>query len=131
VQAIKILALFMFFTVAFVMGVFALKIAALSYNDKLDIYIVASQLLVLVFMASDLVLVVRIFKDMRNLRSQEPLLHPEAFLSQVDQKDSKQRELKSQLSLLGIPLCHFQFGRPEVCDRPVFGWILWVSFLLA
>ena len=113
------------------MGVFALKIAALSYNDKLDIYIVASQLLVLVFMAIDLVLVVRIFKDVRNRRCQESLLHRVAFLSQVDQKDSKQRGLISHLSLLGIPLCHFQFGRPEVCDRPVFGWILWISFLLA
>lgn len=106
------------------MGMFALKISALGYNDKVDIYSVASQLLVLVFMANYLALVVRMFKDMRNHRSQERLLHPEAFLSQVDQKDSKQCEFKSQLSLLGIPLYHFQFGRPEVDDRPAFGWIL-------
>ena len=71
------------------MGMFALKIPELGYNDKVNIYSVASQLLVLVFVVCYLVLVVRMFRDMRNLGSQKPLLHPEAFLSQVNQKDSK------------------------------------------
>jgi MFS family permease len=122
-QAIKIVALFMFFAIVLVAGMFALKIVALSDNANVGIYAVAAQLLVLAFVASYLILVAGMFKSMRKLRSQERLFHPEAFLSQVDQKNSKQREYKSQLSLFGIPLLHFQFGRPEVSDKPAFGWI--------
>ncbi|WP_293751121.1 sigma-70 family RNA polymerase sigma factor [uncultured Paraglaciecola sp.] len=123
IQAIRIVALFMFFAVVFVAGMFTLKIVALSDNGNVGIYAVAAQLLALAYVASNLILVAGMFKSMRKLRSQERLFHPEAFLSQADQKDSKQREYKSQLILFGIPLFHFQFGRPEVGDKPALGWI--------
>jgi RNA polymerase sigma factor (sigma-70 family) len=123
IQAIKIVALFMFFAVVFVAGMFALKIVALSDNGNVEIYAVAAQLLVLAYVASNLILVAGMFKSMRKLRSQERLFHSEAFLSQADQKDAKQREYKSRLRLFGIPFIHFQFGRPEVGDKLAFGWI--------
>ena len=122
-QSIKIVALFMFFALVFVAGMFTLKIVALSDNGNVGIYAFAAQLLVFAFVTSYLILVAGMFKSMRNLRSQERLFHPEVFLSQADKKNAKQREYKSQLSLCGTPLFHFQFGRPETGDKPAFGWV--------
>jgi len=84
---------------------------------------IAAQLLVISFIASNVVLVVYMFKAQRKLRFQERLLYPEAFLSQADQRNAKQREFKSKIRLFGIPLFHFQFTKPEVGDRPAYGWI--------
>ena len=36
---------------------------------------------------------------------------------------AKQREYISAFRLLGVPLCHFQFGMPEHTDTPAYGWI--------
>jgi RNA polymerase sigma factor (sigma-70 family) len=121
--AIKLVAQFMLFAVIFVAGMFTLKIVALSYQGNLGVYMIAAQLLVLTFVCSYLILVDHMFKAMRKLRFQERLFHPEAFLSQADQKNAKQREYKSRLSLFGIPLLHFQFTKPEVGDKPALGWI--------
>lgn len=122
-QAIKIVVLFMFFAIVFVAGMLLLKQLALSTSSDVSAFTIAAQLLALTFVASYLALVDYMFKAMRRLRFQERLLYPEAFLGQVDQKNAKQREYKSQFTLLGIPLFHFQFTKPEMGDKPAFGWI--------
>ena len=122
-QAIKIVVLFMLFAVVFVIGMMILKTLALSYYDYASAFTIAAQLLALTFVASYLALVDYMFKAMRKLRFQERLLYPEAFLGQADQKNAKQREFKSQFMLFGIPLFHFQFSKPEMGDKPAFGWI--------
>lgn len=122
-QAIRIVALFMLFAVVFVVGILALKMLGVSSQSNTMAFAIAAQLLVLTYVASNLALVDYMFKAMRKLRFQERLIYPEAFLNQADQKGSKQREYKSQISLFGIPLFHFQFSKPEVGDKPAFGWI--------
>jgi RNA polymerase sigma factor (sigma-70 family) len=122
-QAIKVVALFMLFAVVFVLGMLALKALSLSSYGNMMACAIAAQLLVLTFVASNLSLVDYMFKAMRKLRFQERLLYPEAFLGEADQKDAKQREYKSQFRLFGVPLFHFQFTKPEVGDKPAFGWI--------
>ena len=122
-QAIKIVVLFMMSAVVLVSGMVALKMLALSSHGNMMACAIAAQLLVISFIASNVVLVVYMFKAQRKLRFQERLLYPEAFLSQADQRNAKQREFKSKIRLFGIPLFHFQFTKPEVGDRPAYGWI--------
>jgi hypothetical protein len=107
----------------FVLGMFGLKHLAVSDFGNVTAYAVVSQVLVLGFIASYILLVIRMMKGMRKLRAQERLFHPEAFLGENDHKDAKQREYKSRIFLAGIPLLHFRFGTPEQGDKPVFGWV--------
>jgi len=126
--AIKIVTLFMLFAGIYVAGMFTLKQLAFNHSDSAGIYAFASQLLVLGFVISYLVLVARMFTATRNLRAQERIFEPQAFLSEVDQPNSSRREYKSQLTLFGTPLIHIQFGMQEVNDKPAFGWIAGGSY---
>lgn len=122
-QAIKIVSLFMLFALVFVVGMLLLKNLALSMDGLSRAFSISAQFLALTFVACYLALVDYMFKAMRRLRFQERLLYPEAFLGKVDQKNAKEREYKSQSTLLGIPLFHFQFTKPEMGDKPAFGWV--------
>ncbi|WP_416307415.1 RNA polymerase sigma factor [Neptunicella sp. SCSIO 80796] len=121
--AIKSLVWFMSFAAVYVAGSFTFKYLAFSYSNYAGFYTAASLVLVLLFVTSYLMLVSCMFTAMRTLRAQERLFQPQAFLDQADQPNSKQREYKSALQLWGVPLIHFQFGMPEVTDKPAFGWI--------
>lgn len=121
--AIKSVTLFMAFALVYVLGTLALKQLAFSFSHYAEYYSLTAFLLVLAFVASYLMLVNRMFAATRMLRAQERLFHPQAFLSQVDQQGSTQREYKSAIKLFGAPLFHFQFGMYEVSDKPAFGWI--------
>lgn len=120
---IKIATLFMSFAAIYVVGMLVLKQLALGNSDSAVTYAVVSQLLVLAFIVSYLVLVSRMFAAMRSLRAHERIFEPEAFMRQADQENAKQREYKSKFSLFGIPLIHMQFGMAEASDKPSFGWI--------
>lgn len=116
-------SLFLLFALAYVLCIFALKYLALSHYENAVIYAVVSQLFALGFVASYIILLVRMLKGMRKLRAQERLFNPQSFLGEADKVDSKQREYKSRFCLAGVPLLHFRFGMPEKNDKPVFGWI--------
>lgn len=122
-QSIKIVTQFMLFAAIFVAGMFTLKFVALSYQGHVSLFMIAAHLWLLTFVFSYLILVNHMFKAMRGLRIQERIFHPEAFLSQADQKNAKQGEYKSHIKLFGFPLFHFKFTKPEVGDKPAVGWI--------
>lgn len=120
--AIKSAALFIGFAIIFVGGVLALKYITLANPANADVYTALSQFIVIGFIASYLILVPRMFNAVRTLRMQERIFHPEAFEHASD-KDANQREYKSRLTLLGVPLIHFKLGALEANDKPAFGWI--------
>ena len=122
-RVVKVTATLFFYPGIFVAAMFVFRQLALSRYEHVGIYAIASQLLVLGFVASYLILVVRMLKGMRELRAQERELHPEAFQGRADQIGFREREYKSRLSLAGIPLVHFRFGMPEERDAPVLGWV--------
>ncbi len=122
-RVITYVALFMGFALVYVVGMFVLEHFAVSNYKSASVFAVASQLLVLGFTGSYLVLVVRMLKGMRKLRAQERIFHPEAFLADADHINSKQREYKSRFCIAGIPLLHFRFGMPENGDKPLFAWV--------
>ena len=121
--AIKSAALFIGFAVIFVAGVFSLKYITLADPDNALIYTVISQIIVIVFILSYVLLVPRMFNAVRQLRAQERIFEPEAFSRPVDQQDSTQREYKSRFTLFGAPLFHVQLGALEPGDKPAYGWI--------
>lgn len=122
-QAIKVVALFLLFALAYILGMFALKYLALNSGENLKIYAIASQIWVFTFVASYLALVYRMFEQTKMIRAQERIFNPQAFHHKADQKGSLHREYKSQLNLWGAPLFHFQFGMHEAGDKPAFAWI--------
>jgi RNA polymerase, sigma subunit, ECF family len=122
-NVIMISAVFLLIAIVYVLGMFALKYVAMSDYGRAAIYAGASQLLVFVFVAGYSILTISMLARTRNLRAQERLFHPHAFQGPDDKIDSKQREYKSRVCLLGIPLLHFRFGMPESNDKPVFGWV--------
>ncbi|MCJ8320473.1 MAG: sigma-70 family RNA polymerase sigma factor [Colwellia sp.] len=126
--AIKSVMLFMSIAGIYVAGMFLLKHLALNNSADAWVYTVVSQLVVLAFVISYLVLVSRMFAATRSLRAQERLFEPQAFLREVDQQNSKRREYKSKLTLFGAPLIHIQFGMQENSDKPAFGWIAGGSY---
>ncbi|MGJ8692732.1 MAG: RNA polymerase sigma factor [Thalassotalea sp.] len=133
---IKTVTLFMTFAGIFVAGMFILKYFAMPDTtiNQIDLmaqakwYAVTSQILVLIFVISYFLLICRMFKAMRNLRAHERIFEPQAFSRDIDQVNAKQREYKSKLTFLGIPLIHMQFAIPEVTDKPAFGWIAGGSY---
>ncbi len=120
---IKVVTLFMSFAAVYVAGMLVLKQFAISNNANAGSYAFVSQLLVLAYVLSYFMLVSRMFTTLRNLRAQERIFEPQAFLSEIDQQNSSNREFKSQFTLFGVPLVHIQFGMAEVNDEPAFGWI--------
>lgn len=122
-RTILFVSLFFGIVIIYILGMFGLKHFAVNDYTMAAGYSTAAHLLVLAFIASYVVLVIKMLKGMRKLRAQERLFHPEAFQAQADQLHSKQREYKSRLRLGGIPLIHFRFGMPEIGDKPIVGWI--------
>lgn len=125
---IKGVSLFMLITGVYIAGLFGLKYLALGDGGNAGIYALVSQLLVLAFVMGYVIHLSRMFAAMRALRAHERIFEPQAFLRDADQKNAKQREYISRLTLFGVPLVHFQFGAPENDDKPAFGWIAGGSY---
>lgn len=120
---IKIVTLYFLVAIIYVAGMFTMKYAALASADYRGLYAIGSQLLVLGFIVAYLWLLVHMLAAQPLLRAQERLRLPDAFLSDYDQVNSKQREYISPYSLLGIPLVHFKLGLTEQGDKPALAWI--------
>ena len=84
---------------------------------------IVSQVIVVAFVVSYVVITARLMKRMRALRTAERLRRPDLFASPVDQPGSKKREYKSRLTFLGLPLVHAKFAMAEEGEKPAVGWI--------
>ncbi len=120
---IKMVTLYFLVAIIYVAGMFTMKYAALASADYQVYYAISSQLLVLGFIVAYLWLLVHMLAAQPLLRAQERLRMPDAFLSDYDQVNSKQREYISRYSLLGIPLVHFKLGLAEQGEKPALAWI--------
>ncbi|MDT0594965.1 RNA polymerase sigma factor [Glaciecola petra] len=119
----KVFMLFMSFAAIFVGSMYGLQFLSASYQHYNLAFAVSSQILVLGFVISYLMLMSMIFKTVAELRAQERIFYPEAFAREVDKQSSKKREYKSSLHIFGYPLVHFKFGTPEINEPAAKGWI--------
>ncbi len=122
-RVFRIVAVMFLYPMAFCAALFGLRQLALHSGLPVDRVAIASQVLVLAFTASYVFLSVIILNGLRTLRAEQRELHPEAFQDEVDQVDSKAREIISRTRIAGVPLFHFRFGSPEKDDVPVVGWL--------
>jgi NADH:ubiquinone oxidoreductase subunit 3 (subunit A) len=122
-RVFKVAATLCFYPIAFVGLLYVLRQLALNSAGHAEYYALGIQVYVIAFLVSYVILVNRMLRGSRLLRSQERERHPDAFESAADRAGSSEREYKSRLRLLGIPLFHFRLGMPEKDDGPVIGWL--------
>jgi RNA polymerase sigma factor (sigma-70 family) len=113
-----------FFGALGLLGVlYLLRAAAFQWWESRAIFAWISQALVLAFVAGWPVVLLRVMRRMRALRSVERRRHPEYFRDPKDQVGASAGEYRSRLTLLGVPLVHIRFSSPDEGDPPVFGWL--------
>ena len=119
----KSVSIFLGIALLFVVGLLSLRLLVSSYPSATLPIAISAQAIVLLFVVSYVWLTFAMVKATRLMRMQERIFNPDAFTDPAAQKNAKQREYKSKLTLLGIPLLHMQFGMPEEDYQPAFGWI--------
>jgi RNA polymerase sigma factor (sigma-70 family) len=112
-NVIRVAATLFFYPLVALAAILILRQLAIGAGENALPYVIASQVVVVGFVASYLVLVVLMLRGTRVLRARERERHPDAFRGSADRIDSRQREYKSRVRLLGVPLIHFRFGMPE------------------
>jgi len=123
-RAVVKITLWLFFGALGLLGIiYALCAGAFYRLESRAIFTWISQALVLAFVVGWPVVLLRVMRDMRRLRSAERRRHPELFRDPRDQVGSSAGEYKSRLTLLGVPLVHIRFSSPDEGERPVFGWL--------
>ena len=120
---VKATVTFIGVAVALVAGLFGLRYLALVPYGNVRVIAILSQVVVVAFVVSYVVMTARLMKRMRALRAAERLRRPDLFASPVDQPGSKKGEYKSRLTFLGLPLVHAKFAMAEEGDKPAVGWI--------
>ncbi len=123
-RAIVKITLWIFFGALGLLGVlYLLRSAALrGWADPL-LLAWSSQALVLAFVAGFPVVIVRIMRHMRRVRTEERQRHPELFLDPRDHVGSSEGEYRSRWTLFGVPLVHVRYASPDEGQPPVFGWL--------
>lgn len=102
---------------------YLLRTAALHWWENRVTFAWISQLLVLAFIVGWPLIMLRLMRNQRVLRSAERRRCPELFRDPRDQVGSAAGEYRSRLTFLGVPLVHARFSTPDDGERPVFGWI--------
>jgi hypothetical protein len=120
---VKVTACFFFGALGLLGVLYALRAAAMQWGEYGGILAGITQVFVLFFIVGWPVLLLRLMRHMRVLRSSERREHPELFQDPRDQVGSSAGEYRSRLRLLGVPLLHLRFSSPDEGERPVFGWI--------
>lgn len=120
---IKVFSLFIGFTVVWIISLFGFKHLALNSAGAETLYAFLAHTMVFIFIISYICLTRAALDQMRELRVQERIFQPEAFIREIDQPNANNKEYKSKLTFLGYPLIHFQFGTPEAGDAAAVGWI--------
>ena len=119
----KSVTLFFVFAALYIAGIVGLKALCHVFPQQAVTLSLLSQTVVAGLVISYMILVKKMFGAMKDLRALERMRQPEAFMASAHRAGAKQREYISAFRLLGIPLCHFQFGMPEHTDTPAVGWI--------
>ena len=123
-RAVVKTTLAVFFGALGLLGVmYLLRSAAFEWWESRAIFAWITQALVLAFVVGWPVVLLRLMRRMRALRSAERQRHPELFRDPRDQVGSSAGEYRSRLKLLGVPLVHIRFSSPDEGERPVFGWL--------
>ena len=120
---VRLTAGFFFGAWGFLVMLYLCRAAALHWWESRAIFAWLSQALVLAFIVSFPVALLRVMRLMRALRSAERRSHPELFRDARDQVGSSAGEYRSRRKLLGVPLVHIRFSSPDEGERPVFGWL--------
>jgi RNA polymerase sigma factor (sigma-70 family) len=119
---VKITLGFFFGALSFLVVLYLLRAAALRWWESRAIFAWLSQAIVLAFVVCFPVVLIRVMRGMRRLRSAERRRCPECFRDARDQVGSSAGEYRSRLTLLGVPLVHTRFSSPDEGQPPVFGW---------
>ncbi|MEE4244443.1 MAG: sigma-70 family RNA polymerase sigma factor [Kangiellaceae bacterium] len=122
-STIKFVSRFLGSVILFVAVLFSLRQLALSLQNNLMSLSLIAHLSVILFVIYYCWLLVRLLKDMRNLRYQEQIFNPEAFDDPQAESSKNKREYKSRVTIAGIPLFHFRFDVPERNEGAVIGWV--------
>ena len=123
-RAIVKITLCVFFGALGWLGVlYSLRAAAFHWWESRAIFAWTTQALVLAFIVSWPVVLLRLMRRFRKMRSEERRLHPELFRDPRDKVGSSAGEYRSRWKLFGVPLVHIRFSSPDEGERPVFGWI--------
>ena len=101
---------------------YLLRAAAFHWWERRALFAWLTQGLVLGAVAGCPILLLRVMRAARVLRSAERRRCPECFQDARDQVGSAAGEYRSRLTLLGVPLVHARFSTPDEGDPPVFGW---------
>jgi len=120
---VKATVIFIAVAVMFIAGMFLLRFLALVPYGNVGYIAFISQVLVIAFVLSYIVLTVRLLKSSRALRTAERLRRPDLFESPDDQRGSKKGEYRSRITLLGVPLIHAKLAMAEEGESPAIGWI--------
>jgi hypothetical protein len=123
-RAIVKITLGMFLGALGLLGVlYLLRAAAFHWWEQRAVFAWLGQAVVLASTVSGPVVLLRVMRAMRALRSEERRQHPECFRDPRDQVGSSAGEYRSRLTLFGVPLVHARFSSPDEGEPPVFGWI--------
>ena len=101
---------------------YLLRAAAFRWWEQRALFAGLTQALVLGSVAGCPILLLRVMRAARVLRSAERRRCPECFQDARDQVGSAAGEYRSRLTFLGVPLVHARFSTPDEGDPPVFGW---------
>ncbi len=101
---------------------YLLRAAAFHWWDQRALFAWLTQALVLGSVVGCPILLLRVMRAARVLRSAERRRCPECFQDARDQVGSAAGEYRSRLTFLGVPLVHARFSTPDEGDPPVFGW---------
>jgi RNA polymerase sigma factor (sigma-70 family) len=122
-RAVVKITLVLFFGALGLLGIlYLLRAAAFHWWERRALFAWISQALVLAFIAGWPLVLLRLMRKFRAMRSAERRRHPEYFRDPRDYIGSSASEYRSRLTLLGVPLVHIRYSSPEEGDRPVFGW---------
>jgi len=123
-RAVVKITLGLFFGALGLLGVlYLLRAAAFQWWESRVIFAWMSQAIMLAFVVGWPVVLLRVMRGMRALRSAERLRHPELFCDPRDQVGSSAGEFRTRWAWLGVPLVHIRFSAPGEGETPVFGWI--------
>lgn len=122
-RAVVKITLWLFFGALGLLGaLYLLRAAAFHWWESRAIFAWITQALVLAFVVGWPVVMLRVMREMRALRSAERRRHPELFRDARDQVGSSAGEYRSPWKLLGVPLVHIRYSSPDEGESPVFGW---------
>ena len=120
---VKITCAVFFGALGLLIALYLLRAAAFHWWESRAIFAVICQGFVFAFIACFPIVLLRVMRKMRELRSAERRLHPELFRDARDQVGSSAGEYRSRWKFLGVPLVHIRFSSPDEGERPVFGWL--------